>query len=208
MSYKNKDATPDGMLSMGFRSGAPVKLKAKGKGANLVMPFPELVPPVVVRMVRSDGPQCWEARYSRPIADLATLLKRSRQAQKRMPLAPALRMMTAVAGALAYAHEKRGRDSQPLGIIHRDVTPSNILVSRDGATKLIDFGIARAARAARPTRRGSIIGKLHYLSPEQVRDGPVDARADLWSFGVVLFQILTGTRPFTGQTPETWKAIW
>jgi hypothetical protein len=73
--YKDKEATPEGVLRMAFKSGTPAKLKAKGKGANLVMPYPELVPPVVVRMVRSDGPQCWEAGYSRPIADVATLFR-------------------------------------------------------------------------------------------------------------------------------------
>jgi hypothetical protein len=75
LAYKDKDATPDGVFTLGLRAGTPAKLKAKGKGANLVMPFPELVPPVVVRMVRSDGSQCWEAGYSRPIADLPTLFK-------------------------------------------------------------------------------------------------------------------------------------
>ena len=73
--YKDKEATPDGMFRVGLRAGTPAKLRAKGKGANLVIPYPELVPPVVVRMVRSDGPQCWEAGYARPIADLPTLFK-------------------------------------------------------------------------------------------------------------------------------------
>jgi hypothetical protein len=75
LAYKDKEATPDGILSVGLKAGTPAKLKAKGKGANLVMPYPELVPPVVVRMIRSDGPDCWEAGYASPIADLPTLFK-------------------------------------------------------------------------------------------------------------------------------------
>jgi beta-lactam-binding protein with PASTA domain len=97
-----------------------------------------------------------------------------------------------ILGALRFAHRH--------GIVHRDIKPHNVLVDRDGRLKVTDFGIARAG-ASQMTEAGSIVGTAQYLSPEQARGGHVDQRSDLYSVGVVLYELLTGTVPFTGDSP-------
>ncbi|HEY3358815.1 MAG TPA: serine/threonine-protein kinase, partial [Polyangia bacterium] len=112
------------------------------------------------------------------------------------PLAPALAVHVGrrLAGALADLHRAVDGAGQPLGIVHRDVTPGNILLGRDGHLKLGDFGVAKArARTAR-TERGALKGKLGYLAPEVVRGDEVDARTDVYGVGLVLFEALTGER--------------
>ena len=112
-------------------------------------------------------------------------------------------VLTLVAGLCAglhYAHEKVGPDGVPLQIVHRDVSPSNVLVSYDGAVKLVDFGIARGAQA-KPTTHGGLKGKIAYMSPEQCRaDGSIDRRSDIYSIGTMLYELSTGRTPFTGAT--------
>jgi beta-lactam-binding protein with PASTA domain/predicted Ser/Thr protein kinase len=98
-----------------------------------------------------------------------------------------------ILAALRFAHRK--------GIVHRDIKPHNALIDDDGRLKVTDFGIARAGPASQMTEAGSIIGTAQYLSPEQARGGPIDQRSDLYSVGVVLYELLTGTVPFTGDTP-------
>jgi beta-lactam-binding protein with PASTA domain/tRNA A-37 threonylcarbamoyl transferase component Bud32 len=97
-----------------------------------------------------------------------------------------------ILAAVRFAHRN--------GIVHRDIKPHNVLVDRDGRLKVTDFGIARAG-ASQMTEAGSIVGTAQYLSPEQARGGPVDQRSDLYSVGVVLYELLTGTVPFTGDSP-------
>ncbi len=105
-----------------------------------------------------------------------------------------LRVVREIATALAYAHSK--------GFIHRDVKPDNILLHDDGSSALTDFGIARANDSAtRMTRTGAVIGTPHYMSPEQARGRPLDGRADLYSLGVVMFELLTGRTPFIADDP-------
>jgi eukaryotic-like serine/threonine-protein kinase len=101
-----------------------------------------------------------------------------------------LNLMTQICDGLQYAHEN--------GIVHRDIKPANILVLRNGTAKLIDFGIARAGRNETITQPGQVIGSLSYMSPEQLSNHPLDARTDVFSAGVVLFQLLTGDLPFHG----------
>jgi serine/threonine protein kinase len=117
-----------------------------------------------------------------------------------VPLEIAIAIVSGVASALAYAHTKVG-PTGPLKLVHRDVTPSNIIVSFDGAVKLVDFGIARAEtnRSAQITRTGQLKGKIPYMSPEQCRARPLDNRADLFSLGIVLYELTTGVRPFDGK---------
>jgi hypothetical protein len=100
--------------------------------------------------------------------------------------------------ALAYAHGRCGHDGQPLRIVHRDVSPANILLSRSGEVKLCDFGIARFAD--RQTAAATLKGKFGYLSPEQVHGEPLDARSDLFSVGVVLWEMLAGERLFAAES--------
>jgi serine/threonine-protein kinase len=130
---------------------------------------------------------------------LFRLIEASRQIQVRLPLEDGLYLLSRVLEALAYAHSRTDEHGQPLGLIHRDVSPENILLSRAGEVKLADFGIARAAnRRQSTTASGSFKGKLHYLAPEMLRGEAFDARSDLFSTGVVLYQVLTGRLPFDG----------
>src|SRR5918998_6752671 len=108
------------------------------------------------------------------------------------PVPVAIAYTRQILSALRYAH--RG------GLIHRDIKPHNVIVDPEGVVKVADFGIARAG-ASQMTEEGSIIGTAQYLSPEQARGAPVDQTSDLYSTGIVLFELLTGTVPFTGETP-------
>jgi serine/threonine-protein kinase len=107
----------------------------------------------------------------------------------------ALQICAQVAAALGYAH-RRAEGGRPMGLVHRDVSPQNVLISFEGEVKLADFGIARAISSAGVTRPGVVKGKPAYLSPEQARGEEVDGRADLFSLGVVLWELITGFNPF------------
>lgn len=104
-----------------------------------------------------------------------------------------------IASALAYAHELE-IDGAPARIVHRDVSPSNVLVDELGNFKLADFGIAKSALSTANTTRGAVKGKAWYMSPEQASGRPLDGTADLWALGVVLYEALSGRRPFDGAT--------
>jgi eukaryotic-like serine/threonine-protein kinase len=133
--------------------------------------------------------------------DLCALLRRHRDVRGEFPLAAALYLMAEVCAGLDYAHHQRDTDGRPLGIVHRDVTPQNILLSRAGQVKIGDFGIAKAALRARQTEAGVVKGKSQYFSPEQAWGDPVDARSDLFSAGLVLYEVLTGEPPYRVQDP-------
>ncbi len=109
------------------------------------------------------------------------------------PLGIAIDYTRQILSALRFAHRN--------GIVHRDIKPHNVIVDGDGRVKVMDFGIARAGAASQMTEAGSIIGTAQYLSPEQARGAPVDQTSDLYSTGIVLYELLTGTVPFTGETP-------
>jgi beta-lactam-binding protein with PASTA domain/tRNA A-37 threonylcarbamoyl transferase component Bud32 len=119
-------------------------------------------------------------------------LKELLVARGPLPVDQAVAYARQILGAIRFAHRK--------GIVHRDIKPHNVLVDADGRLKVTDFGIARAG-ASQMTEAGSIIGTAQYLSPEQARGAPVDQRSDLYSVGVVLYEMLTGSVPFTGDTP-------
>jgi serine/threonine protein kinase len=112
----------------------------------------------------------------------------------------ALTLVAGLCAGLHYAHEKMNAEGKPLNIVHRDVSPSNVLVSYDGAVKLVDFGIARAS--SRPgTTQGGLKGKIAYMSPEQCRANvQLDRRSDLYSVGAILYELTTGRLPFKGET--------
>ncbi len=107
-----------------------------------------------------------------------------------------------VARALEYAHGKKGRDGQPLGIVHRDVSPRNILLSWEGVVKLTDFGIAKAARYMRDREGEVLMGKVEYMSPEQAAYMPTDGRSDAFSLGTVLHELLVGRQLFAVEDVE------
>ncbi|HWO23808.1 MAG TPA: serine/threonine-protein kinase [Kofleriaceae bacterium] len=117
---------------------------------------------------------------------------------------PALAAFVAreVCRALGYAHALCDRDGAPLGMVHRDVSPSNIMITPNGGVKLLDFGIAKALISLATTKAGIVKGKLAYMAPERLRGLPADHRADLFSVGVVLHEALTGYRLFEATTPE------
>ncbi len=117
---------------------------------------------------------------------------------QRVPLACALALVDEVAAGLHHAHELRGPGGQPLDLVHRDISPSNVLVGYDGRVKLTDFGIAKATAEAQATATHSLKGKISYMSPEQARGEPVDRRSDVFSLGIVLFELTTGCRLFAG----------
>ncbi len=116
------------------------------------------------------------------------------------PIVYACKIASQVLEGLFYAHQKTDARGQPLGIVHRDVTPENIFVTFDGGVKILDFGIAKAANIVEQTRAGEIKGKLSYMSPEQCAGRPLDHRSDLFSLGVVLYEWVTGFKLFTGDS--------
>ncbi|HVZ71048.1 MAG TPA: serine/threonine-protein kinase [Polyangia bacterium] len=117
-----------------------------------------------------------------------------------LPLALAIGIVAAAAAGLHHAHVKRGPAGEPLHIVHRDVSPSNVLVSYDGAVKVSDFGIAKWAYQRTQTQEGALKGKFAYMSPEQCRGKPLDARSDVFALGVLLYELTTGTPPFAADT--------
>jgi serine/threonine protein kinase len=137
-------------------------------------------------------------------ADLRTLLKRTKRMRAQLSPAAGIYVAREVASALAYAHSKIGPDGKPLRLIHRDVSPSNILVSHIGEVKLTDFGIAKASTHNSVFYR--VKGKVGYMSPEQARNDPLDHRSDLYSLAVCLYEMITGERLFVHagltSTPE------
>lgn len=129
---------------------------------------------------------------------LARLLRELGKAGERLEPAIAARILIDAARGLHATHEAKDLLGQPLEIVHRDVSPQNLLVGSDGTTRLIDFGIARAERRMSATRTGVLKGKLSYMAPEQIGEERVDRRADVFAAGAVLFEALTGKRAFDG----------
>jgi hypothetical protein len=128
--------------------------------------------------------------------DLRTLLRKAREFGLPFPEAVAGFVLMKVAAALDYAHRKKGFDDRELKLVHRDISPQNVLISQEGAVKLVDFGIAKAVSKASHTVAGALKGKLLYMSPEQAMGQALDNRSDLYSLGLVLFEMLTGERCF------------
>ena len=124
--------------------------------------------------------------------DATTVLRRAQSRSLRIPLENAVAVAVAVAAGLHYAHEKRGADGRPLAIVHRDISPHNVIVTFEGDVKIIDFGIAKAANNLARTQLGMFKGKVTYASPEQCRCEQVDRRSDVFSLGVLLFELSTG----------------
>jgi len=125
------------------------------------------------------------------------------------PLEHALAIVLGMCAGLAYAHDKRDLDGTHLGIVHRDISPQNIVVTFTGDVKIVDFGIAKSdTRVGEQTKSGKLKGKVPYMSPEQARGEPLDARSDLFAAGTMLFELTTGKRLFKGQSEyETLKLI-
>lgn len=131
---------------------------------------------------------------------LATLLRTVSKKQERLPLEVAVRIVTDACRGLHSAHELKAVDGSLLGLVHRDISPQNIMITYDGVVKLVDFGVAKAAgRTASETTAGQIKGKTPYMAPEQALGQRVDRRTDVFAMGIVLYQITTGKHPFRGE---------
>src|SRR5215469_8257933 len=137
----------------------------------------------------SDGQFLYLAMEYVPGRTLRSLLRE----RGRFPADAALGIMDAILSGLAAAHAA--------GIVHRDVKPENVLLTADGQVKVVDFGLARAQAAASNTRAGLVIGTVAYIAPEQVTSQVTDARTDVYAAGVLLFELLTGRQPHTGDSP-------
>jgi serine/threonine protein kinase len=114
------------------------------------------------------------------------------------PLEHALSIARGTCAALSYAHEKRDLEGRLLGIVHRDISPQNVLVTYTGDVKVVDFGVAKSAQASEDAKAGQLKGKIPYMSPEQAQAQPLDHRSDLFAVGILLFELTTGRRLFKG----------
>lgn len=135
-------------------------------------------------------------------SDVSALAKAAAAAEQRIPQRLVAAIIHDAALGLFHAHQATDEAGRSLEIVHRDVSPQNLMVRLDGLTKVVDFGIAAARDSLGRQEPGKVQGKLRYLAPEQLEGGPVDARADQYSLGVVLYELLTRARPFTGRTPK------
>ncbi len=140
--------------------------------------------------------------------DVHSLLKRMRETKGAIPLPEIFAIVVGVCQGLHYAHECVGPNGRPLGIVHRDISPSNVLISYDGAVMITDFGIAKATGRSSETTTGTVRGKLAYMSPEQCRGMPLDRRSDIFAIGTLLHELSTGETLFKGTSDfEVMKAI-
>lgn len=121
-------------------------------------------------------------------------LKQTLEEEGRLDLARAIAIGTELADALAAAHRE--------GVVHRDLKPANVLIAEDGHASITDFGVARSMNQAGLTKAGSVVGTLDYLAPEQARGEPVDGRSDVYALGLILFEMLSGELPFSGESAE------
>jgi serine/threonine protein kinase len=133
---------------------------------------------------------------------LASLMASAHAAGSPIPVRVASAVMSGVLLGLHAAHEARGVGGVELGIVHRDVSPQNVLVGTDGIARVLDFGIAKAVGRVHTTRDGQVKGKAPYMAPEQLRGRRIDARTDVYGASVLLWEIVTGQHLFSGNTPE------
>jgi len=161
-------------------------------------------------------PQVYDVSYEEPYwyiameyvegMTVADLWRLGAKAGAVMPTNVALAVIVQACEALHHAHERQDRAGRPLRIVHRDVTPHNVMVTRDGVVKLMDFGVA-ATSARKDTEAGAVRGTFAYMAPEQVRGRPLDKRADVFALGVVLYELTTGTRLYRGSDVQIMTAV-
>ncbi|MGC9042775.1 MAG: protein kinase domain-containing protein [Myxococcota bacterium] len=132
--------------------------------------------------------------------DLHRYLKKCKKEKKYLPTDISIFIASEVAKGLDYAHRKRDPEGKPLNIIHRDVSPQNILISDIGEIKITDFGIAKANIKSKETTKGLLKGKINYMSPEQAAGMEIDSRSDIYALGIVLYEMLTNQRPFYAES--------
>lgn len=130
---------------------------------------------------------------------LSALLRQLRPADERLPLAVALQILADACEGLVAVHGLRDPDGRPYGLVHRDMSPQNLMVNFDGWTKIVDFGLVKATGLRNSNHTGHLRGKLAYMAPEQARGKPLSAAADLFALGVIFWEMLTGRRLFAGE---------
>ncbi len=135
-----------------------------------------------------------------PGRDMRAIFDRCRKKSEPAPVPLVAYVVSKMCEGLDYAHRKKNNQGQDLNIVHRDISPQNILISYEGEVKVIDFGIAKAAGKATKTQAGILKGKFGYMSPEQIRGLPLDRRSDIFAIGVCLYEMLTGERLFVGDS--------
>ncbi|HET6346597.1 MAG TPA: serine/threonine-protein kinase, partial [Myxococcota bacterium] len=135
-----------------------------------------------------------------PGRDLRQVLDRFRKRDETLPIPAAAFITAKICEGLDYAHRKADASGRPMNLIHRDVSPQNILMSYEGAVKITDFGIVKAEDSASKTQAGVLKGKFGYMSPEQVRGLEIDRRSDIFAVGILLYEMVTGKRLFIGES--------
>jgi serine/threonine-protein kinase len=141
-------------------------------------------------------------------ADLKQVIKSVRDSGKSFPIEAAIFMCAKMCEGLAYAHECRGEEGESLNVVHRDISPPNVLISEHGEIKIVDFGLAKASTQLEKSEAGIIKGKFSYLAPEAAHGHEVDARADIFAVGIILWEMLAGRRLFQGKSDyETVKQV-
>ena len=136
---------------------------------------------------------------------LARLLRLQRERREQTPSRIAIAVITQVLAGLHAAHEARNERAEPLGLVHRDMSPQNVMVGVDGVARVLDFGIAKAEGRVQTTREGQLKGKLSYVAPEQLKGDPVDRRTDVYASSVTLWEVLTGRRLFKAESE--WQLV-
>lgn len=152
-----------------------------------------------VHELQQEGAELYMVMEYLPGLDVRSLNQRLEMRGERWPSKIAAYVVHEVCLGLDYAHKARDEEGVPLGVIHRDLSPSNILLGAEGEVKLIDFGVARARGGIHQSVAGSLQGKLAYVSPEQARGEPLTLKTDLFSLGVTLFEMLSGMRPLEAE---------
>ncbi|HEX4460669.1 MAG TPA: serine/threonine-protein kinase, partial [Polyangia bacterium] len=130
--------------------------------------------------------------------DVRSIMRAVNTRLQAPPIEQALHIIISAAAGLHYAHEKVGFDGAPLDIVHRDVSPQNLIVTYEGSVKLLDFGIAKASNRLRETRVGTLKGKVPYMSPEQCRSEQLDRRSDIYSLGILMWELTLSRRLYRG----------
>jgi serine/threonine protein kinase len=133
-------------------------------------------------------------------ADLKAVIEYMRKSGQSFPVEAACFIASKICEGLTYAHELRGADGKPLEIIHRDMSPPNVLITKHGEVKIVDFGLAKAASQLEKSEAGVIKGKFGYLSPEAAQGLEIDHRTDIFAVGIILWEMLSGRRLFLGET--------
>jgi formylglycine-generating enzyme required for sulfatase activity len=131
---------------------------------------------------------------------LLRMMQMAIRARALLPVPVAAAILVGALHGLQEAHDARGETGDPLGIVHRDVSPHNVLIGTDGAARVLDFGVAKASQRIQTTLEGQLKGKLSYMAPEQITNRPTDRRTDVYSAAVVLWEALTGTKLFQGDS--------